>query len=160
MTSVSEVRLADPRDEDGIMELCHLLHQENGMFQMDDDLVREMLGRAFRKEDGIIGVIGEAGKLEGSIFMLISRFWYSHQKHLEELWTFVHPEHRRSAHAKTLIGFAKRCSDELAIPLNIGVLSTERTQAKLRLYERQLGAPAGAFFFHNSKFAGGPAAIS
>lgn len=128
------------------------------MFEMDDNLVHDMLWRAFRKDDGIIGVIGPEGALEGSIFLLISRFWYSRQKHLEELWTFVHPDHRKSAHAKTLIGFAKQCSDQMAVPLNIGVLSNERTEAKLRLYERQLGKPSGAFFFFNGQFAGGPAA--
>ena len=39
--------------------------------------------------------------------------------------------------------------DDLGIPLIIGVLSNQRTEAKIRLYERQFGAPAGAFFLYN-----------
>lgn len=154
-----DVRRALVEDEEGVMELCRNLHQENGLFDMDEPLVRSMLHRAFDRRDGILGVIGPpGGPLEASIYLLISRFWYSYRKHLEELWTFVHPDHRRTPHAKSLINFAKTCSDELQIPLNIGILSNERTEAKVRLYERQIGKPAGAFFFYNAQFAGGPAA--
>lgn len=154
----SIVRRAEPRDEDQLMHLCRLLYGENALFEMDDELVRHTLYRAFAKHDGIIGVVDGPDGLQGAIYLLISRFWYSRQHHLEELFNFVHPDCRRSGHAKALIGYAKVVSDELHIPLNIGVISNERTEAKVRLYQRQLGAPAGAFFFYNGQFADGPAA--
>jgi len=152
MTSPSIVRLARPEDEASLMEMCRLLHQENGVFSMDDDLVLAVLRRAFERQGVIIGVIGPEHALEGVICLVIGSFWYSRQPHLEELFNFVHPEHRRSDHAKALIEFAKQCSSESA-PLVIGVISNERTEAKVRLYERRLGKPAGAFFLypnHNS----------
>lgn len=148
MTEASKVRVATPGDEEGLMALCRLLHAENGLFPMDEDLVREMLWRAFDRQGGTIGVIGPRDALQGMIAIMISRFWYSKQPYLEELFNFVHPEHRRSAHAKALIAFSRRCADEIGIPLLIGVVSNLRTEAKVKLYERQLGKPAGAFFLY------------
>lgn len=145
----SRVRAARPCDEDEIMAVCRRLHEENGLLHMSDDKVRQMLRRAFNKEGGIVGVIGEPGHIEGAIYLMISTLWYSHTWILEELFNFVLPEHRKSTNAKDLVEFAKRASEEMGLPLIIGVLSNERTEAKVRLYERQLGKPSGAFFVHN-----------
>lgn len=147
MTSPSVVRLATKEDQDQLMHLCKLLHGENGIFAMDDDLVIETLKKGFDKKGGIIGVIGPSDKLEGMIYMEVSNFWYSRQPYLVELFNFVHPDYRRSNHAKSLIAFAKKCATE-DVKLIIGIISNERTQAKVRLYERQLGKPAGAFFVY------------
>lgn len=147
MTSPSEVRLATPADREGIMALCRMLHAENGLFPMEEDLVEETIQRAFDRKGGIIGVIGAPGQLEGIIYMLVSNFWYSRKPHLEELFNFVHPDHRKSEHAKALIEFAKKCASD-DVRLVIGVISNERTEAKVRLYERRLGKPTGAFFVY------------
>ena len=83
MTSQSIVRLADPKDEDAIFELCRMLHAENGLFPMDDSLVRETMMKGIEKKGGILGVIGPVGgPLEGIIYMIISSFWYSRKPSL------------------------------------------------------------------------------
>lgn len=146
MTAQSIVRLANPDDEEGIMALCRMLHEENGLFPLDDDMVRDTIRKAFNKQ-GFIGVIGAKDALEGIIYMVISNFWYSKKPHLEELFNYVHPDHRKSEHAKSLIEFAKKCATN-DIRLVIGVISNTRTEAKIRLYERRLGKPAGAFFVY------------
>lgn len=143
----SVVRLATPEDEEQLMVLCHLLHDENGIFEMDDDMVLETLRLGTNQKGGIIGVIGTHEKLEGMVYMQVSNFWYSRQPYLVELFNFVHPEHRKSGHAKALIEFAKNCADSKT-RLVIGIISNERTKAKVRLYERSLGQPAGAFFVY------------
>lgn len=145
---VSPVRRATAADEEELMEICRALHAENGLFAMNEQKVRDMLGRAFTNQGAIIGAIGPKGSIQGAIYMLISNFWYSNDWHLEELFSYVLPQYRRTSNAKDLITFAKRCSDELGIPLVIGVISNERTAAKVGLYQRQLDKPAGAFFFH------------
>lgn len=148
MTSSSVVRLATHQDEEAIFELCKNLHAENGLFPMDDELVRETITKGMDKKGGILGVIGPVGgPLEGMIYMLISNFWYSRKPHLEELFSYVPPEYRKSNHAKALIEFAKKCAND-DIRLVIGVVSNTRTEAKVRLYERRLGKPAGAFFVY------------
>lgn len=148
MIITSRVRKATREDAPELMELCRDLHAENGMFQMDEAKVSSMLEKAFLQQGAIIGALGPTGAVEGAIFMLISSFWYTNEWCLEELFNYVKPEHRRSTNAKELINFGKRCSDELGIPLVIGVVSNERTKAKVGLYQRQLADPVGAYFLH------------
>jgi hypothetical protein len=85
--------------------------------------------------------------------------WYSDDWILEEKAVFVDPNFRNKAerssqsvgHARRLVEFSKQVSDSLNVPLVIGVLSNTRTKAKVRLYERQFGEPAGAFFLYGVK---------
>ena len=148
MTSPSNVRLAVPEDKLAVFELCKMLHAENGLFPMDDDLVQETMMKGINRNGGVLGVIGPVGgPLEGVIYMTILNFWYSRKPHLAELFSYVPPEHRKSNHAKVLIEFAKQCATD-DIKLVIGVISNNRTEAKVRLYERRLGKPVGAFFLY------------
>lgn len=142
------VRLATRADETDLMRLCRQLHSDNGIFEMDDAMVRAMLHRAFNREGGIIGVIDGKNEIEAALYMLISNFWYSTQHHLEELFSFVREPYRRSTHAAELIKFAERCADTLNLKLLIGVLTSHRMESKVRLYRRELGMPAGAFFVY------------
>jgi GNAT superfamily N-acetyltransferase len=122
------VRKAKPRDREAILKICEQNHSENG-------------------QGAIIGVVGR-DRIEGLIMLLIAQFWYTEDWCLEEIMNFVLPDHRRSTHAKDLIAFAKRCSEEIGIPLVIGVVANERTKAKMELYRRQLGDPCGGYFLH------------
>ena len=72
---------------------------------------------------------------------------------IAEKLVFVHPDFRsaKGGRAKKLCEFSKSVSDELGIPLIIGVVSTDRTRGKVRLYERVFGEPAGAFFLYGAK---------
>jgi hypothetical protein len=150
--SAATVRIATRADADALMAVCRELHGENGLFAMDDEMVRGMLARAFDRRGGIIGVIEKDGRIEGSIYILISNFWYSRDNHLEELWSWVRPDCRKSDHAVTLIEFAQTCAKELDLPLVIGVITNRRMAGKVRLYRRKLGYPAGAFFVFNAKW--------
>jgi hypothetical protein len=149
MLITSPVRKAVPADMPELMEMCRALHAENAMFTMDEDKVSDMLKRAFDGRGAIIGVLGGKGKIQGNIYLSIAQFWYTQEWTLEELYSFVLPEYRKSDNAKELINFAKRCSTELGIPLVIGVVSNIRTRAKVGLYTRQLSDPVGAYFAYN-----------
>ena len=132
MTDI-HVRRATPQDEEEMMALCRMLHLENGLFEMDEERVRGILQRGIVPNGGgIVGVIGEPGKIEAIISIIISQMWYSSAWVLEELFSYVHPDHRKTNNAKHLISFAKKCSDEIGIPLLIGVISNDRTEAKVR----------------------------
>ena len=71
---------------------------------------------------------------------------------MNELWCFVHPDHRASTHARRLIEFGKWCADRLStgehrVPLLLGIVTRHRLLPKLRLFQRQ--APqVGALFMH------------
>jgi Uma2 family endonuclease len=82
--------------------------------------------------------------------------WYSDTMIVEEKAIFIHPDFRaaKGGRAKRLCEFSKQVADTLGIPLIIGVLSNSRTEAKVRMYERQFGAPAGALFLYGATTGG------
>lgn len=147
------VRTATPQDEDGIMELARLVNNENGVFKMNDDKVRSMVRPSLYLSGGIMGVIGQKDRIEGLVLLRVSQYWYSDATFLEEMCVYVHPEYRaaKGGRARKLVEFAKKASEKLELPLMIGILSNSRTDAKTRLYERQFGSPAGAFFLYGVK---------
>jgi hypothetical protein len=71
---------------------------------------------------------------------------------LEEKAVFIHPDYRtaKGGRARKLCHFAKETADTLDLPLMIGVLSDQRTEAKVRMYEREFGKPSGAFFLYKA----------
>lgn len=147
------VRTATPEDEDGIMALAHLVNAENGVFKMNDEKVRALVRPSLHQQGGIMGVIGPKDNLEGLILLRVANYWYADEPFLEEMCVFVHPDFRaaRGGRASRLIEFGKKASDEIGLPLMMGVLSNSRTNAKEKLYERHLGAPSGYFFLYGIK---------
>lgn len=147
------VRVAVPQDLDGIMRLATLVWEENGMHDLDTGKVLQQLWPALIREGAICGVIGPiGGELTGVILLRVATTWYGNSRHLEEMVVFTHPEYRRvGRRAQKLCAFAKQTAEILGLPLHISVLSTSRTDAKVGLYERQFGTPAGAFFLYNVK---------
>lgn len=150
----SPVRIATKDDEPEVIRLLEMMHAESGLRGLDLDCARNMFAFAFEKRGGIIGAIGPKDSIEGMIFLLITRFWYRKDNHLEELFNYVRPDHRAGTdHAKTLIEFAKKCADEIKIPLAIGVMTNQRVVGKVRLYRRSLGFPSGAFWIYGAEWA-------
>lgn len=161
MTSASQVRKAAPEDKTEIWRLFRDLHQENGLNPLSESKVDYHIDRLLDDRNivandngprGIIGCIGPVGALEACIMLAFGTQWYSDEITLDEYVNYVSPEHRASNHAKELISFAKLMVDRLRpnhprLKLLIGVLSTVRTAAKVRLYERQL-TPSGCFFIY------------
>lgn len=145
------VRLAVPADLPQLIELGRDLHAENALMPLDEAKITEVVKNGILGKGGRIGVIGAIGAIEGGIHLVFGTFWYSNELHLEELYSYVRPEFRRSGNAKALIEFAKVCAKQMNLPLLIGVVSNQRTQHKIRLYRRRLGDPAGAYFLFNGK---------
>jgi len=147
MLTTIPVRKAIASDREVILSICHRNHAENGQFSLAMKKVEAMVDKAFNGRGAIIGCVGR-DRIEGIILLLISQFWYTDDWCLEEVMNYVDEDYRRSTHAKDMIKFGIRCSDELSIPLVIGVVSNERTKAKIELYRRQLGEPVGGYFIH------------
>jgi hypothetical protein len=159
MTCPSVVRIARPADRQELWRLFLQGHRENGQFNLAPEKVDWFLTRALHPETipewdtgarGAIGVIGDIGRLEAMAFVTIGTFWYSHDRHLEEFLVYVDPECRTSYHARALITWMKAQSDRTGLPLLTGVISNERTEAKVRLYRRMLPA-VGAFFLYGGE---------
>lgn len=145
--SFKGVRLAVPEDEDALYKMLCLNHKENGIYPMNESKVREFIRHATQRQGGMIGVIEGENYLEGSVGLTLETWWYTDRWSIGERWNFVHPNHRRTDHAKKLIKFAKWVADNMKLDLEMGVMSNERTEAKVRLYRRQLPC-VGAFFLY------------
>ena len=149
MTEDFGVRVGEPKDVHPMMDLAMQACDENGFVDPNPQKLLAEIWTALNLEDGLVGIIqDESDKLEGAILLRIGTMWYSDTPVLEERAIFIHPNYRsaKGGRARRLCEFSKKTADTLGLPLIIGVLSNHRTEAKVRLYERQFGKPSGAFF--------------
>lgn len=146
------VRLAQPDEVHDVMAGALQACTENGFVNVNQTKLLGQVWDALNLSNGLVGVIGEPGKIEGGVLLRISEMWYSDERVLEEKAIFILPEYRnaKGGRARRLCEFAKRAAETLELPLLIGVLSNNRTEAKIKLYERQFGKPNGAFFLYNA----------
>lgn len=145
------VRVATPDEVDAVMKIALMGTAENEMLPHNPVKVLGDIWAALNLDKGICGVIGPVGgELEGAVLLRIGSMWYTDHEHLEERAIFVHPSYRgaRGGRAARLAEFSMDCSDRLGMPLSIGVLSNHRTAAKVRLYQRILGKPAGCYWIY------------
>lgn len=144
-----DVRLAVLEDLPGLMDLMRKGFPEETPHEMDDERVLNMLRRYYDKQGAVLAVIGEVGKPEAYLLMVLDEIWYAKPGTMQllELNLYVHPDHRKSDRAKQLMQFSKQASEGLELNLTIGVYSNARTEAKVRLYQRQFKS-AGAFFVY------------
>lgn len=150
----SRVRLAGPQDEEELFTLATNLHTENAIYRMNPDKVRAEIRASLSgqtdnagndvPQQGIIGIVGQR-VIEGAAWLVYMQDWYTDDYSLQERFIHVKPEYRRSTNAKDLLAWAKRVAVHTC-PLHIGIFSNERTEAKIRLYRKQLGEPVGAFW--------------
>lgn len=161
MPAPSIVRVARPEDRQEVWRLFLQAHNENGQFTLAPEKVDWFISRALfpgmipewdTAARGVIGVIGEVGRLEACVFVTIGTYWYSHDKHLEEFLVYVDPEARKSFHVRALINWMKDQSTKTGLPLVTGVISNIRTKAKVDLYGRMM-PKVGEFFLYRGGVA-------
>jgi len=157
MSEELQIRIGTPADVDDIMELALSACDENGFVEPNPAKLLNEIWPALNLHYGLVGIIGPQGtKPEGAVLLRIGAMWYSDNEVLEEKAIFIHPDYRsaKGGRARRLCEFSKQAADSLGIPLIIGVLSNNRTEAKVRLYKRQFGEPSGAFFLYNARTGG------
>lgn len=148
-------RLGKPGDLDRMMELTMTASDENSFIVPSPRKILHDVYPALHMDKGLVWIIGpDKGPLEAAALLRITELWYSEDEVLEERGIYVHPHyrHKKGRRAHMLIDACKASAVQLGLPLLIGVLSNQRTEGKIRLYERQLGQPAaGAFFLFNAE---------
>lgn len=148
-----DVRLAELEDIPSLMALTRLAAEEDAQHPYDAEKVFNVIRRHFEKTGGLVAVVGPRGEpVRGYLIMIIDEIWYSPDYQLLELSLFVDPEHRRSTNARQLMAFSKQASESLKLDLTIGVLSNERTAAKVRLYRRNFNS-VGEYFVYRPQAA-------
>ena len=148
-TRSADVRYAAPNDLDAMMEIGHMAARENGVGNVNVHKLLALMWRAVNHDKAIAGVIeGPTGTLEAITLLLIEEQCHSRDPVLVEQSVYVRPDYRsaRGGRAAKLTEFNKQLAMRLEMPLLIGVLSNDRTAAKIRLYERIFGKPSGAYW--------------
>jgi hypothetical protein len=147
------VRTGTPEDVHGLMELAMLGADENGLTRPDPQKILQDIWSSLNLEHGICGVIGQPPHLEGMVVLRVGSLYYSDEPALEEKIIYVRPEFRsaKGGRANKLCRFSMEAADRLHLPLIIGILSTIRTEAKVKMYSRLLGPPSGAFWIYGRK---------
>lgn len=155
---MSIVRIAVPADKEEIFRLLRAAHAESGLFNFDLPKVHWWIDRMLWPERlawddvaprGLVGVIGDEGALEGLAFVVIGTIWYSSSPtHIEELTVYVEPQYRPQMHVSALINWMKEQAKIANLPLMAGVVSTERTEAKIRLYSKEMPKVGAVFRFN------------
>jgi hypothetical protein len=151
---MEEVRIAGPHDLQALMALALAACDENGFVNPNPDKLANEIWPALHLNHGAVGIIGAPNEqAKGAVLLRIGSMWYSDQMVVEEKAIFIHPDFRdaKGGRAKKLCQFSKSVADSLNIPLMIGVLSNNRTKAKVRMYEREFGKASGAYFLYGAK---------
>lgn len=146
-----EVRLGTPDEVDEVMRLALAGCEENAAVPYETDLVLQDVWAALNLHQGVVGVIGPlGGHLEGAVLLRVGTMWYSRSPTIEERAIYVDPGFRdaKGGRAARLFEFSHYMADSLGLPLTIGVLSNERTAAKIRMYSRFMGPQDGAYWIY------------
>lgn len=149
MNNELRVRIGGPEDVDSVMDIALTCCAENGLTNPNPRKLLHEVWAGLNREGAIIGLIGESHDYaEAAILLRVESMWYSDEKSLIERAIIVRPEFRQAkgGRAKLLCEFAKRVAGRLEMPLLIGILSNQRTEGKVKLYERQFGPSAGAYW--------------
>lgn len=157
----TNIRIVTHDDEKKLYDFIAAGHNESALYPMSCYKVNQLIDAAIaRTHPIVIGVIDSPTKDEfaASICIVYEQLWYTDEWHLSELWSNVRPDYRRSNYAKDLIQFGKWVADTAEKALNIGIVTTDRMDAKIRLYRRQQLQQTGAYFIYNIERAHGPAA--
>ena len=153
-----KLRLGTPDDMRQVMDLAIAAAKENGLVNASHVLLAKTVWPALCQDHGLVGCISKKGssEIEGMIVLNVGTLFYSNEPCLEEKVVFVKPEYRsaRGGRARKLCEFSKSAADGLGLPLIIGVFSSVETQAKIGLYKRIFGEPAGLYFLYGGKTGG------
>jgi len=148
------VRTGTPADVHDMMELARLATEENGLVKPNKIKLLQDIWAALNLERGIVGIIGEPGTVpEAAILLRIDEIQYGDDPCILEKAIYVHPDFRsaKGGRAAKLCDFALDMQKQFDMPLVIGILSNDRTEAKVRLYERKFGHAHGAYWIIGAK---------
>ncbi len=151
----ASVKLATMEDESAVFNLVMVALKEEaiGVAPIDPVRVLEHIVSATRQKGGLMGIVHADGAVVGLTLMLPTRWWWSRQYHLQELLTFVHPDHRKSRHADDLLQFNKWAVETWTagfgyqVYLLSSVLGTKRIREKILLYRRKFQMVGMSFLY-------------
>ena len=143
------VRLATSQDVNGIIDLMRTYYEEEPPLPLgfDDESVFQLLLEAM-KGNAVAGVIANEDRIETSCYLSVATPWYASEPVLQSLWSYSHPDCRKSSNSKQILSWEKQQAERLGCSLQTSVPITEDNKNVIGLYERVFGPKSGLSFFH------------
>lgn len=159
MNEAITVRTGTPADVHPLMDCAFAACADNGLIEHDPEKLLQDIWPALNLDRGIVGIIG-GDFIEAAILLRVDKLFYTSRDMLLERSLFVRPEFRKSgdhriSRAKMLCAFAKDAAKAINLKLVIGILTQERVEGKVRLYTREFGEPAGAYWIFDPNAGAG-----
>lgn len=149
MHDTPTVRLASASDEAGILALCWQAHEERNERSLSRPKAEAMVHNCLAG-NGVIGVVDVEADIRAMIGLIISSAWCSDDLELYDWLVFVRPDCRHLRYLTPLLTFARQQAIRLKLPLWMGFIGYERSEAKARAYRRHFAA-YGEFFRFDPK---------
>ena len=146
-----EVRIAkvEPGDAVGracLLQLCNMLHTETPHAPLCPERLAEGVDDVLARGTALVSVMPD-GRIAGTVGLVKQAPWFSRQQWLTDQWFFVHPDCRRTPHAKMLLRASKAVAGANGLTLQMTVTGFGRRIAGIiRLFARELGEANGALF--------------
>jgi hypothetical protein len=154
------IRIANPGEDDSIFSILSDFHAENGVFSLCERKVRERIAQGLAaKGDAVILVIDGNDEIAASVGLGMGEAWYTEEWSINEYWFYVRPAYRHSHFDQDLVNTIQALSDRWKLAGTVGVTSTHRTEAKMRLFARRMKM-IGGLFAHGLEYASGPVALA
>jgi hypothetical protein len=155
-TRPASVRISTAKDDEQIVELLRLDCEENAAIvaPFDEEKIRRAIPE-LRARASVIGVIDDkaTGKIVALVGLVAMQWWWSNQWFYQEQPMFVHPDHRKSHHARDLLQFQEWWVDDMSrrfgyrIRLLCGVLGVKDIWLKTAMYKRRFRMVGSAFIY-------------
>jgi GNAT superfamily N-acetyltransferase len=140
------VRAATPADLPALERLLRAQHAECPHAPLDDRRLLDGIAEVLAEGVALVAT-GPDGAPVGTMGLVLDSPWFSREEWLSDRWMFVHPAHRRTPHARSLLEAAKGLARANGLRLQITLTGHgPRIPGKIRLFQRALGQPTGALW--------------
>ncbi|QCG94968.1 GNAT family N-acetyltransferase [Azospirillum sp. TSA2s] len=142
------IRDATDVDLPALIGLLRVMHAEVGIGRLDEPKAVGMISHVLTS--GAVFVAELDGAIVGSVGLTADSWWYSQDRFLTDVWTFVHPDARKTRAAALLIGEARAMAKRLGAPLVLGLFNRVEIDRKAQFYQRLGLEPVGVWFFQEA----------
>ena len=158
----ADVRIATRKDAVPLFALIWMAHEECSLAPRSDEKVRNMVRIALAQEmlsdpitgtpipPPVFGVVSGRDEIVAAIGLCVVDHWYSDRQYLRGFLTYVHPEHRRSTHAKHLLQFGNWWGEQMNMPVLYENWNPSGAPQKNRLFSRHAEMVGGLFMHSGS----------
>lgn len=130
------MRLASHEDLPTVLWIVHKMGKDYPV-KVSDVKVLQKVSQVI--EEGFVLLACKGDQVVGVLGLEAKQWWFTDDWFLGDDFFMMLPEHRGMEPFKLLTDAAKSLSDKTNLPLMLGVMTPERTTAKIRLFSQAMG---------------------